>query len=144
MREDLLAGRYRPQPVKRVAIPKSGGGMRELGILTVVDRFIQQALLQVLQPIFDPTFSNSSYGFRPTRSAHQAVLVAQRYVQEGRSIVVDVDLEKFFDKVNHDVLMGRLEKRLDDRRVLTLIRRFLEAGVMANGVVLERHTAAVG
>jgi group II intron reverse transcriptase/maturase len=139
LREDLLFGRYRPQLVKRVAIPKSGGGMRELGIPTVVDRFIQQALLQVLQPMFDPTFSNSSYGFRPTRSAHQAVLVAQRYVQEGRGIVVDVDLEKFFDRVNHDVLMGRLEKRLDDKRVLVLIRRFLEAGVMVHGVVMERH-----
>ena len=139
LREELLAGRYRPHPVKRVAIPKNGGGLRELGIPTVVDRFIQQALLQVLQPIFDPTFSDSSYGFRPTRSAHQAVLVAQRYVQEGRGVVVDVDLEKFFDRVNHDVLMGRLGKRLDDKRVLVLIRRFLEAGVMMNGVVMERH-----
>ena len=139
LREELLAGRYHPQPVKRVAIPKSGGGMRELGIPTVVDRFIQQALLQVLQPIFDPTFSDSSFGFRPGRSAHQAVLKAQQYVQEGRRIVVDVDLEKFFDRVNHDVLMGRLEKRLDDKRMLVLIRRFLEAGVMMHGVVMARH-----
>jgi group II intron reverse transcriptase/maturase len=135
LREELLAGRYQPQPVRRVEIPKS---VRELGIPTVVDRFIQQAIAQVLQPIFDPTFSSSSFGFRPGRSAQQAVLQAQRYVQDGRNIVVDVDLEKFFDRVNHDVLMGRLEKRLDDKRVLRVIRRFLEAGVMLDGVVQDR------
>ena len=101
LREELLAGRYQPQPVKRVTIPKPGGGERELGIPTVLDRFIQQALLQVLQPLFDPTFSDASYGFRPGRSAHEAVLPAQAYVQEGRSFVVDIDLEKFFDRVNH-------------------------------------------
>jgi RNA-directed DNA polymerase len=138
IREELLSGRYQPSPVRRVEILKDGGGTRELGIPTVVDRFIQQALLQVLQALFDPTFSDSSYGYRPGRSAHQAVLAAKRFVQQGRRIVVDLDLEKFFDRVNHDVLMGRLAKRIDDKRVLTLIRRFLEAGVMMNGVVHER------
>jgi RNA-directed DNA polymerase len=122
-----------------VAIPKPGGGERELGIPTVLDRFIQQALLQVLQPLFDPTFSEASYGFRPGRSAHEAVLRAQAYVQDGRSFVVDIDLEKFFDRVNHDILMSRLVKRIADRRVLRLIRRYLNAGVLANGVVIERH-----
>jgi group II intron reverse transcriptase/maturase len=139
LREQLLAGTYQPQPVRRHTIPKSGGGERELGIPTVLDRFIQQALLQVLQPRFDPTFSQHSHGFRPRRCAHDAVREAQRYVQQGRQWVVDVDLEKFFDRVNHDVLMGRLAKRIEDRRVLGLIRRYLNAGVMAGGVVMERH-----
>jgi RNA-directed DNA polymerase len=139
LREELLAGRYQPQPVRRAAIPKPGGGERELGIPTVLDRFIQQALLQVLQPLFDPTFSEASYGFRPGRSAHDAVLRAQAYVQDGRSFVVDIDLEKFFDRVNHDILMGRLAKRIADSRVLRLIRRYLNAGILANGVVIERE-----
>lgn len=139
IREDLLAGRCQPQPVKRVAIPKPGGGERELGIPTVLDRFIQQLLLQVLQPCFDPTFSEASYGFRPGRRAHDAVRRAQVCVQEGRRIVVDVDLEKFFDRVNHDVLMGRLADRIADTRVLGLIRRYLNAGLLADGVVIERH-----
>ncbi len=139
LREQLLAGTYRPQPVKRQLIPKSDGGERELGIPTALDRFIQQALLQVLQPRFDPTFSQHSHGFRPGRRAHDAVCEAQKYLQEGRRWVVDVDLEKFFDRVNHDVLMGRLAKRIADRRVLGLIRRYLDAGIMANGVVVERH-----
>ena len=139
IREQLLAGRYRPQVVRRHEIPKPGGGVRTLGIPTVLDRFIQQAVLQVLQPRFDPTFSESSYGFRPGRRAHDAVCQAQRYVQSGRRWVVDVDLASFFDRVNHDVLMGKLSRRITDRRVLALIRRYLEAGVMANGVVRERH-----
>ncbi len=139
LREQLLAGTYQPSAVRRHAIPKSGGGVRELGIPTVVDRFIQQAILQVLGPRFDPTFSQHSYGFRPGRSAHDAVVQAQRYVNEGRRFVVDVDLEKFFDRVNHDVLMGRLAKRIEDKRLLGLIRHYLEAGIMANGVATERH-----
>jgi RNA-directed DNA polymerase len=139
LREELLAGVYRPQPVRRHLIDKPGGGKRELGIPTVVDRFIQQALLQVLQPIFDPTFSEHSHGFRPGRRAHDAVRQAQRYVQGGKQWVVDVDVEKFFDRVNHDVLMGRLARRVGDRRLLRLIRRYLVAGVMAGGVVVERH-----
>jgi RNA-directed DNA polymerase len=139
IREQLLAGSYQPQPVKRQEIAKTGGGTRTLGIPTVLDRFIQQCLLQVLQPQFDPTFSEHSYGFRPGRSAHQAVRAAQQYIQSGRCWVADVDLAKFFDRVNHDVLMERLSRRIVDRRVLRLIRRYLEAGIMANGVVVERH-----
>lgn len=139
LREQLLTGRYQPSAVKRVEIPKPDGGVRRLGIPTVLDRFIQQAVLQVLQPLIDPTFSESSYGFRPGRSAHQAVCQAQRYVQSDRRWVVDVDLEKFFDRVHHDVLMGRMAKRISDPRMLRLIRRYLEAGIMADGAVAERH-----
>ncbi len=138
IREELLAGTYQPKPVKRQEIPKSGGGVRELGIPTVLDRLVQQAILQVLQPRFDPTFSEHSHGFRPGRRAHDAVCEAQRYIQDERRVVVDVDLEKFFDRVNHDVLMGKLSARIEDKRMLGLIRRYLEAGVMANGVVVER------
>ena len=134
----LLAGTYQPQPVKRQPIPKPGGGVRDLGIPCVLDRVLQQAILQVLQPRFDPTFSEHSYGFRPGRRAHDAVCAAQRFLQAGRRGVVDVDLEKFFDRVNHDVLMGRLAKRIADRRLLGLIRRYLTAGILADGVVIER------
>jgi RNA-directed DNA polymerase len=138
IRGKLLDGSYRPDPVRRVGISKSGGGVRELGIPTVVDRLIQQALLQVLQPLIDPTFSAYSHGFRPGRSAHGAVLQAQQYVQAGNKIVVDVDLEKFFDRINHDILMDRLAKRIADKRVLRLIRHYLQAGVLAHGVHSER------
>ncbi len=138
IREALLAGTYQPAPVRQHQIPKADGGVRMLGIPTVLDRFIQQAVLQVLQPRFDPTFSESSYGFRPGRRAQDAVCQAQRYVQSGRRWVVDIDLERFFDRVNHDVLMGKLSQRVADRRLLVLIRRYLEAGMMAHGVVQER------
>jgi RNA-directed DNA polymerase len=143
IREVLLTGDYEPQPVLGVEIPKPGGrGMRQLGIPTVMDRLIQQALHQVLQPLFDPYFSESSYGFRPWRSAHQAVLQAREYATQGRRWVVDMDLEKFFDRVNHDVLMARLARRIKDKRALKLIRRFLTAGLMAGGLVSQRVQGA--
>ena len=139
IRARLLDGSFRPEPVRRVGLAKPGGGTRELGIPTVVDRLIQQALLQVLQPIIEPTFSEHSYGFRPGRSAHGAVLKAQQYVQAGRGVVVDVDLEKFFDCVNHDILMDRLAKRIADKKVLGLIRRILQAGILEHGVSKKRE-----
>lgn len=138
VKEALLAGEYMPQPVRRVDIPKPQGGVRTLGVPTVVDRLLQQALHQVLQPIFEPTFSDSSYGFRPGRNAGQAVQVAAGYVRDGRRWVVDLDLEKFFDRVNHDILMARVARRVKDRRVLKRIRRFLQAGLMTDGLTQPR------
>ena len=136
IREQLLNGTYEPQPVRRVEIAKpDGGGMRKLGIPTTLDRFLQQAVMQVLQRQWDPTFSDHSYGFRPGRSAHQAVAQAQQYIAEGYGWVVDLDLEKFFDRVNHDKLMGQIAKRVEDKRLRKLIRAFLNAGVMENGLV---------
>ncbi len=134
----LLDGAYHPKPARGVMIPKPGGGMRQLGIPTVVDRVIQQAILQVLDPILDPTFSQHSYGFRKRCSAHHALKEAARIVKEGRTIVVDIDLEKFFDRVNHDILMGRLARRIQDKRLLKLIRKYLQAGILQNGVRMNR------
>ena len=137
VREALESGKYRPSPVRRVEIPKPDGGVRQLGIPTVLDRLIQQAIAQVLTPMFEAVFSPYSYGFRPGRSAHQAVQKSQEYIREGYDWVVDIDLEKFFDRVNHDMLMARVARVLKDKRVLKLIRAYLNSGVMLNGVVMD-------
>ncbi len=135
IKEKLVEGSYQPVAVRRIEIAKPSGRMRQLGIPTVVDRLLQQALNQVLSPIFDPNFSQSSYGFRPGRSAHQAVRKAQAYVGSGKRWLVDIDLEKFFDRVNHDIVMSRVAKQISDKRVLILIRRYLRAGIMEGGLI---------
>jgi len=137
IRTKLEEGKYQPSPVRRQEIPKPGGGKRMLGIPTVLDRFIQQAIQQVLSPLFEPTFSEHSYGFRPGRSTHDAVKAAQGYIQEGYKWAVDIDLERFFDTVNHDRLMARMKETVKDKRVLRLVNKYLKAGVMVNGVVIE-------
>lgn len=139
LRDELLDGRYEPSPVRGVQIPKPAGGIRQLGIPTVRDRLVQQAVVQVLEPLLDPGFSESSYGFRPGRSAHEALRAGSSYVEEGRGIVVDLDLEKFFDRVNHDILMSRLARHVEDKRLLKLVRRFLQAGLMQDGVCVRRE-----
>src|SRR3990170_5132091 len=135
IKEQLVKGEYKPKPVKRVEIPKPGGGERLLGIPTVLDRLIQQSIYQILSPIFEPTFSDNSYGFRPERNAHQAIKRAKEYQTEGKKWVMDMDLAKFFDEVNHDILMSKVAKRVKDKKLLLLIRRYLQAGVMEDGVV---------
>jgi len=137
--KQLLTGEYQPKPVLGVEIPKPGGGKRQLGIPTVIDRLVQQAISQVIERIFDPKFSKFSFGFRPGKSAYMALTQASKYVEEGRTIVVDIDLEKFFDRVNHDILMSRLARTIKDKRLLRIIRRFLEAGIMRQGVCVRRY-----
>jgi RNA-directed DNA polymerase len=139
IRQALLAGKYRPSPVRKVMIPKPDGSQRELGIPTVVDRLIQQALLQVLQPLIDPSFSKHSHGFRPGRRAHDAVKAARGYVQGGKHVVVDVDLSKFFDRVNHDILIDKLKRHIDEEGIIRVIRAYLNAGIMDNGLMIQRH-----
>jgi RNA-directed DNA polymerase len=139
IRKSLLLGGYVPQAVRKVMIPKPNGGMRQLGIPTVLDRLIQQAILQILQPIFDPTFHPQSYGFRPRRNAHQAIRQVQQFIGEGRHYCVDVDIEKFFDRVNHDILMDRIQKRIKDTRLIRIIQRYLKAGMMDEGVCRQRE-----
>jgi len=138
IKERLLAEQYHPQPVRRVDIPKPGGGERMLGVPTVLDRLLQQAMSQLLTPVFDPTFSASSYGFRPGRSAHQAMRSAREYISQGNTWVVDLDLSKFFDRVNHDILMSKIARRVHDKRLLRLIRSWLMAGMMSNGIKQRR------